>query len=103
MASRKIDGKLIVSPQFSMRWSGNPVQSGRCLLSALKRGHGGARVVVKGGVEVGSVLLALYALSAHESEPLKQSAFNVHVGSLHQSRVRTDGKMREGIHRLQER
>lgn len=65
---KKISGKLYVSPQFSMHWSGNPVQSGHSLAAALKRNH----IAVKGAVEVGPVSSTAMRICTHESEPLKQ-------------------------------
>lgn len=65
---KKISGKLYVSPQFSMHWSGNPLQSGHSLASALKRAH----IVIKGAVEVGAVSSTAMRICTHESEPLKQ-------------------------------
>ncbi len=98
---KKIDGKLIVSPQFSMNWSGNAVQSGRCLVSALKRGHGGARVTIKGGVEVGNVSPTALRIVTHESEPLKQSLKYMLAHSINPMSEQM-GRCVGGIHRLQE-
>lgn len=50
---KKITGKLIVSPQFSMHWSGNSLQSAHSLAAALKRGSN--HISIKGPVVLGSV------------------------------------------------
>lgn len=66
---KKITGKLVVSPQFSMHWSGNPLQSARSLESALKRGSN--RITVGGPVVLGAVSPQAQKVYTHESEPLK--------------------------------
>lgn len=98
---KKIEGKLIVSPQFSMNWSGNPVQSGRSLVSALKRGHGGARITIKGAVEVGKVSATALRIVTHESEPLKQSLKHMLAHSINPMSEQM-GRCVGGVQRLQE-
>ncbi|MCC7531454.1 MAG: D-alanyl-D-alanine carboxypeptidase [Candidatus Melainabacteria bacterium] len=98
---KKIEGKLIVSPQFSMNWSGNPVQSGRSLVAALKRGHGGARITVKGAVVVGNVSPTAMRIVTHESEPLKQSLKHMLAHSINPMSEQM-GRCVGGVQRLQE-
>lgn len=66
---KKITGKLIVSPQFSMHWSGNSLQSAHSLAAALKRGSN--HISIKGPVVLGSVSPQAQKVYSHQSEPLK--------------------------------
>ena len=94
---KRIDGKLFVSPQFSMHWSGNPVQSGRSLVSVLKRHHIG----LKGAVQVGPVSPTAMRIITHESEPLKQSLKHMLAHSINPMAEQM-GRCVGGVSRLEE-
>lgn len=98
---KKITGKLVVSPSFSMHWSGNPLQSGRSLHSALKRGRGGHRVSIAGPVEVGSVSPSAMRLVTHESKPLKQTLKHMLAHSINPMAEQI-GRCVGGVDRLEE-
>lgn len=98
---KKVEGKLIVSPQFSMHWSGNPVQSGRALVSTLKRGYGGHRVTIKGPVEIGKVSPTAMRVVAHESEPLKQTLKHMLAHSINPMSEQM-GRCLGGVEKLEE-
>jgi len=98
---KKITGKLVVSPSFSMHWSGNPLQSGRSLASALKRGRGGHRVSIAGPVEVGSVSPTAMRLVTHESKPLKQTLKHMLAHSINPMAEQI-GRCVGGVERLEE-
>ena len=94
---KRIDGKLFVSPQFSMHWSGNPLQSGRALASVLKRNH----IALKGQVEVGPVSSTAMRIVTHESEPLKQSLKYMLAHSINPMAEQM-GRCVGGVHKLEE-
>jgi len=98
---KKIEGKLVVSPQFSMHWSGDPLQSGRSLSAALKRGHAGAHVTVKGPVEVGSVSQTAMRIVTHESEPLSQTLKHMLAHSINPMAEQM-GRCVGGVQKLEE-
>lgn len=98
---KKITGKLVVAPTFSMHWSGNPLQSGRSLASALKRGRGGHRIALGGPVEVGSVSASAMRLVTHESKPLKQTLKHMLAHSINPMAEQI-GRCVGGVDRLEE-
>lgn len=94
---KRIEGKLFVSPQFSMHWSGNPVQSGRALMSVLKRHH----ISLRGAVEVGPVSPTAMRIITHESEPLKQSLKHMLAHSINPMAEQM-GRCVGGVNKLEE-
>lgn len=94
---KRVTGKLFVSPQFSMHWSGNPVQSGRSLANALKRAH----ISIKGGVEVGPLSATAMRICTHESEPLKQMLKHMLAHSINPMSEQL-GRAVGGVQRLEE-
>ncbi len=94
---KKIDGKLFVSPQFSMHWSGNPIQSGRSLAASLRRHH----IALKGSVEVGTVSSTALRVCTHESEPLKQMLKHMLAHSINPASEQL-GRCVGGVHQLEE-
>jgi len=98
---KKITGKLVVVPEFSMHWSGNPLQSGRSLAAALKRGRGGHRIAIAGPVEVGAVSKSAMRVVTHESKPLKQTLKHMLAHSINPMAEQI-GRCVGGVERLEE-
>ncbi|HEY9787243.1 MAG TPA: D-alanyl-D-alanine carboxypeptidase, partial [Candidatus Obscuribacterales bacterium] len=70
MGVKKMNGKFVVSPLFSLRSSADPLSSAKGVLRIFRAGSAGRKVIHNGPVVVGTASPDAMTIARHESEEL---------------------------------